>query len=83
MTHLAENFRIAENDDAILCTSESNIETPWVIQKANTLMLVASDAAEDDVILLPSLEGVNASNLDLLVEILLKGTVELHVVDDV
>ena len=39
MTHLAENFRIAENDDTILCTSESNIETPWVIQKANTVAL--------------------------------------------
>ena len=83
MTHLAENFRIAENDDTILCTSESNIETPWVIQKANTLMLVASDAAEDDVILLPSLESIHTGNFDLFVEVLLQRAIELHVVDNV
>lgn len=83
ITHLAENLRVAKNDDTVLCTGESYIETPWVVEETDALVFVASHAAEDDVILLPPLKGVNASDLDLLVEILLEGTVELHKVDDV
>ena len=46
-------------------------------------MLVASNTTEDNVVLLSSLEGINAGNLDFLVQVLLEGAVELHVVDDI
>jgi len=46
-------------------------------------VLVTPDTTEDDVVLLPSLEGIDGRDLDLLVEFLLERSVELHVVDDV
>ena len=46
-------------------------------------MLVASNTTENDIVLLTSLEGVDAGDLNLLVEIFLERSVELHVVDDV
>lgn len=46
-------------------------------------MLVASNAAEDDIILLSSLERINAGDFDLLVQIFLQRPVELHIIDDV
>lgn len=46
-------------------------------------MFVAPDAAQDNVILFATLECVYAGNLDLFIQVLLKGTIELHVVDDV
>jgi hypothetical protein len=46
-------------------------------------MFVASDAAEDDIILLTTLERINTSYFNLLVQIFLERTVELHIVDDI
>ena len=46
-------------------------------------MLVAPDTAENDIVLLATLECVDGSNLNLLVEIFLEGPVVLHVIDDV
>ncbi|KAI0093765.1 hypothetical protein BDY19DRAFT_273397 [Irpex rosettiformis] len=46
-------------------------------------MLIASHAAEDNVVLLTTLECVHTCNLNFLVEVLLQSAVELHVVDDV
>ena len=46
-------------------------------------MFVAADAAENNVILLSSLKGVNAGNLDVFVQLFLEGTIELHVGDNV
>ncbi len=46
-------------------------------------MLVAPDTAENNVVLLSSLEGVNTCDFDLLVQILLHCAVELHIIDDV
>jgi hypothetical protein len=46
-------------------------------------MLVASNTAEDDVVLLSTLESVDARDLDLFVQILLQGAVVLHVGHDI
>ena len=82
-TDLAENLRVSQNHNAILGTRERDVQPPRVIQETDSLMFVAPDTTENDVVLLPSLERIDASDFYLLVEILLKGTVELHVVDDV
>lgn len=44
-------------------------------------MFVAPDAAQDDVVLLSSLEGINTGYFDIFVQILLERAVELHIVD--
>lgn len=46
-------------------------------------MFVASDAAQNDIILLPSLESVDTGHLDILIQLLLERPVELHIVDNV
>ena len=46
-------------------------------------MFVASDTAENNVVLLSSLEGVNTCDFDLLVQVLLHCAVELHIIDHV
>lgn len=82
-TNLAENLRVAEDDDAVLSSGESDVEPTRVTQESDALVLVASDATEDDVVLLAALEGVDRGDLNLLVELLLESAAELHVVDDV
>ena len=67
MTHLAQNLGVTENDDTILRTSQSDVETPWIIQETNALVLVAPHTAEDDIILFATLESVDASHFNFLV----------------
>ena len=82
-TYLAQDLRIAKYDDSILCTCESDIQTTGVIEETDSLMFVASDTAENNVVLLSSLEGINTCDFDLLVQVLLHCAVELHIIDDV
>lgn len=42
------------------------------------MVLVASNTAEDDVVFLSTLESVYARDFDLLVKLLLQGTMGLH-----
>ena len=81
--YLAENLRISQDHNAVLRPRERNVQPPRVVEETNSLVLVAPDAAEDDVVLLPPLERVDAGNLDLLLQVLFQGPVELHVVHDV
>ena len=81
--YLAQDFRIAEDDDPILCTCKSNIQTTGIVKKPDSLMLVAPDAAENNVVLLSSLEGIDTRDFDLLVQFLLHCAVELHIIDNV
>jgi hypothetical protein len=46
-------------------------------------VLVTPHARNDDVVLLTTLEGVDRSNLDLLVKLLLERPVDLHERDEV
>lgn len=82
-TYLAQDSGVAENDQAILCSGQRNVETSRVVQEPDALVLVAPDTGQNDVVLLSALESINAGNFDLLVEILSQGAVELHEVCDV
>jgi len=81
--NLAQDFRVPEDHNSIFSTSKSDIQAAWVVQKTDPLMFVASNAAKNDVVLLSPLECIYASNFDFLVEVLLKGSIELHIIDDV
>jgi hypothetical protein len=83
LTHLAENFRIAENNDSVFCTRESDVQPPRVIQKSNSLVFIAPDAAEDNVVFFATLKSIHGCHLYILVKVLLQRTVVLHIVDDV
>lgn len=81
--HLVQDLRIPQNHYSIFGSRQSNIQTPGIIQETNSLMFIAPDTTQDDVILLSALEGVNACDLNIFVKILLQRSVELHVVDNV
>jgi hypothetical protein len=83
LTHLAEHFRIAENNDAVFCTREGDVQPPRVVQKSNSLVFIAPDTAEDNVVFLATLKSIHGCHLYFLVKVLLQRTVVLHVVDDV
>jgi hypothetical protein len=77
ITYLAKYFRITENDHSVFCARESDVQPPRIIQKANSLVFVAPDTTEDNVVLL------HGGNLYLLVEVLLQRTIVLHIVHDI
>ena len=81
--YLAENLRVSQDHNAVLRPRERNVQPPRVVEETDALVLVAPDAAEDDVVFLTALERVDACDLDLLVEVFLERAVVLHVVDDV
>ena len=83
MPYLAQNLRITQYYDTILGTSECNVQSSRIIQEPNALMFVAPDTAQNDIVFLPSLEGIDASHLNLLVQVLLQGTIELHIIDNI
>ncbi len=83
ITHLAQDFRIANDDDTESRPSHGNVQPPRVVQEPNALVLVGPDARENDEVLLPPLEGVHAGHLDLLVHLHVQRALVLHVVDDV
>lgn len=45
---------------------ESHVETAWVVEEANALVLVGSDTGQDDEVLFSALERINAGYLHLL-----------------
>ncbi len=81
--YLAQDLGIAKDNNAILGTRECDVQTPGIIQETYSLVLITPDTAQNDVILLSSLECINAGYFNLLVQIFLEGAVELHKVDDV
>lgn len=50
----------------LLCSGQRHIQTTWVIQEADALVLIGTNARQDDEVLLSALEGVHASNFHLL-----------------
>mmetsp|Transcript_9688 Transcript_9688/g.34555 ORF Transcript_9688/g.34555 Transcript_9688/m.34555 type:complete len:333 (-) Transcript_9688:1814-2812(-) len=77
----AENLWVSQNDQAVLCPRQGDVQPPGVAQEPNSLVLVAPDTAQDDEVLLPALEAVHGCDLDTLVRHLSHGTAPLHVVD--
>ena len=80
---LGEDLGVPEDDDAVLCAREGDVEAAGVAEEADALVLVGAHAREDDVVLLAALEGVDAGDLDVLVELLAEAAVAEHHVDDV
>ena len=49
-----------------LGSGERHVESAWVVQEADALVLVGAHTRQHDEVLLASLEGVHARYLDLL-----------------
>lgn len=81
--YLAQNLGITEYNHTVLRTGQGDVQTPRVVQETDTLVFVAPNTTEDDVVLLTTLERVDRGHLDLLVQVFLQRTVVLHVVDDI
>ena len=69
-----------ERKDALLtrldspCSGECHIEPSWIREEPNGLLLVRPNTGHDDNVLLSSLEGIHAADLNLLVEVLPEAT---------
>lgn len=50
----------------LLGSGQRHIETTWVIQEANALVLIGTNTRQDDEVLLSALESIHAGNLHLL-----------------
>lgn len=47
-------------------SGQRHIETTWVVQEADALVLISSDTRQDDEVLLPALERIYTGDLHLL-----------------
>ena len=70
--HFAQDLGVTENHDTIFSARESNIQAPRIIQESYSLMFIAPNAAQNDVILFSSLERIDTGYFNFLVKILLK-----------
>lgn len=50
----------------LLGSGQRHVETPWVIQEADALVLIGTYTRQDDEVLLSALEGIYAGNFHLL-----------------
>mmetsp|Transcript_7910 Transcript_7910/g.23809 ORF Transcript_7910/g.23809 Transcript_7910/m.23809 type:complete len:839 (+) Transcript_7910:1217-3733(+) len=80
---LRQDLGISQHDQAVPRTRERYVETARVAEETDALALIASDAREDDVIFLTTLECIDGCNLDLCIELLAKSAVALHIAHDV
>src|SRR6266536_202937 len=78
-----EDFWIAEDDQAVFGTGEGNVQSTWVAQEANALMIVRANAGKHNKVFLSSLEGVDGGNFNLFVRLFLECAVGLHRADDI
>lgn len=79
---LRKHLSIAEYDEAVLGSRESHVESTRVIQESDAGCLVASNAREQDEVLLSSLEAVDRCDFDFFVELRVELSMPLHVVHD-
>lgn len=73
---------IPQHHQSVSGTREGHIETPGIGEESNALVVVGTDAGEDDVVLLTALESIDGGHFDLGVEVLAEGAGELHVLLD-
>ena len=60
------HLKAKDNASDALGSGERHIESAWVVQEADALVLVGAHTRQHDKVLLASLEGVHARHLDLL-----------------
>ena len=75
---LAKHLWISKNNKTELGTCESDVETAWVVQEPDSLVVVRTDTRKHNVVLLASLERIDRGNFNLLVQFLPKRSVGLH-----
>jgi hypothetical protein len=78
-----DTFGVAKDYKTVLGTRQSDIQSSGIVQESNSLMLIAPDTTEDNVILFTTLKSIDAGNFDLLVEILAITAILLHSTDNV
>lgn len=83
MKYLAEDLGIAQNYQAVLGTSESDVESSRIVEETNSLVLVGAHARDNDVVLFTTLERIYTGDFDFFVKLLLQRSVELHEAYDV
>lgn len=59
-------FRCVSEYWSLLCSGQSHIQTPGVVQEANALVLIGTNTRQDDEIFLSALEGIYAGYFHLL-----------------
>lgn len=62
------HFGIAQHDQPVLGTRESDVKAARVVEEADALPLIGANAREDDVILLPSLHHEGGSAVGIRLE---------------
>ena len=59
-----QSLRVAADDQPVLGPGQCDVESPRVAQETQTALAIAAHAAEEDEILLPSLESIDRGDLD-------------------
>ena len=57
---------VADDNDAKSCPSQSDIQTPWVVKKSDTLVLVRPHTRQHNEIFFSALERIDACHFNLL-----------------
>ena len=80
---MLRTFALPRITTPYLARVKAKFKTSRVIQKANSSVLVTSDATENDIVFFAALERIDTGYFNLLVEIFLQCTIKLHVGDDI
>ncbi len=71
---------VADDNNGKLGSGERHVEAPGVGEEADALVLVRTHTGDDDDVLLPPLEGVNARHLDILVHLGVKRALDKNAI---
>jgi len=63
---LGQHFGIAHDDDPVARSGQSHVQSAGIVEEANALVFVGSDARHDDEIFLSALESVHTGDFDIL-----------------
>mmetsp|Transcript_9120 Transcript_9120/g.10530 ORF Transcript_9120/g.10530 Transcript_9120/m.10530 type:complete len:347 (-) Transcript_9120:1219-2259(-) len=80
---LTQHFRVSEDHNSVTCTGQRNVQTPWIVQESNPLVLVGANTRQDNVILFSALEAVHTCYLNLFIQLLLELPGSQHMGHDV
>lgn len=76
--YLGKNFRVADDNDSVLSSGESNVETAGIVEETDALVFVGAHTRHDDQVLLSPLECVDTRHLYALVQLRRQSTLVLH-----
>jgi hypothetical protein len=61
---LSQDFGVPHDDQTVLGTGQSDVQTTRILEEADTLVLVRTHARHNDQVFLATLEGVHAGNFN-------------------